>query len=188
MMKNIGIALVIVLVAIIALGGWFFGVRNNLIGMDENIQAQWAQVENQMQRRYDLIPNLVNTVKGYARHEKEIFTQIAEARAKLAGASSVRDKVKASNALESVLGRLLMIVERYPNLKASANFTRLMDELAGTENRLAVARRYYNEAVKIYNRTIRMFPASIVATLSGFEKADYFQIEEKVKTVPMVKF
>ncbi|MFC1478144.1 LemA family protein [Candidatus Margulisiibacteriota bacterium] len=187
-MKNFGVVLVVLLIILITAGGWFFGTRNNLIGMDENIKAKWAQVENQMQRRYDLIPNLVNTVKGYARHEKEIFTQIAEARAKLAGAKTVRNKIRASNAMEGALSRLLVIVERYPNLKASANFTRLMDELAGSENRMAVARKFYNEAVQVYNRTIRMFPASIVATISNFEKADYFQVEEIVKSVPTVSF
>ncbi|MFC1595971.1 LemA family protein [Candidatus Margulisiibacteriota bacterium] len=187
-MKSLSIVLVVIFVILIASGGWFFGVRNNLIVMDENIKGKWAQVENQMQRRYDLIPNLVNTVKGYARHEKEIFTQIAEARAKLAGASSVKDKIRASNSMEGALSRLLLIVERYPNLKASANFTRLMDELAGSENRMAVARKFYNEAVQVYNRSIRMFPASIVATISNFEKADYFQIEQKVKLAPKVQF
>ncbi|MFH1428501.1 MAG: LemA family protein [Candidatus Margulisiibacteriota bacterium] len=187
-MKNFGVVIVILLIILIVGGGWFFGTRNNLIGMDENIKAQWAQVENQMQRRYDLIPNLVNTVKGYAKHEKDIFIQIAEARAKLAGADTVRNKIRASNSLEGAIGRLLLIVENYPTLKANENFSRLMDELAGAENRLAVARKSYNEAVQVYNRTIRMFPASIVATISDFEKADYFQVEEIVKSVPTVNF
>lgn len=182
------VVVMVVLFVLFSIAGWFIGVRNNLIGMDEGIKAKWAQVENQMQRRYDLIPNLVNTVKGYAAHEKEIFTQIAEARSKLAGATSVGDKIKASNSMEGALSRLLMVVENYPNLKANENFTRLMDELAGSENRMAVARKFYNESVQEYNQTIRMFPASIVAKLSNFAKATYFQVEEAAKQAPKVNF
>jgi len=185
-MKKYGIFIVIFLLLIGII--WFVGTRNKLVLLDEQVKSQWAQVENQLQRRYDLIPNLVNTVKGYARHEKEIFTQIAEARAKLAQAKSVGDKIKASNSLEGFLGRLLVIVERYPNLKANKTFTRLMDELAGTENRLAVSRRNYNETVKIYNQTIRLFPASMIAGMLNFNKIAYFEIESKVKENPSVSF
>ena len=187
-MNKFILALISLAVILLIPFGWYFSIRNNIITMDENIQAKWAQVENQMQRRYDLIPNLVKTVKGYARHEKEIFTQIAESRARLAGASSIKDKIQASSKLESTLSRLLLIVENYPVLKANTNFTRLMDELAGTENRLAVARKFYNDAVQQYNRSIRTFPSSFVATISNFTKADYFTIEASVKSVPEVNF
>jgi len=187
-MKIFGAIVIVLLVIGVLVGGWFIGTRNTLVGMDENIKGNWAQVENQMQRRYDLIPNLVNSVKGYAKHEKDIFTQIAEARSKLSGASSVGDKIKASNALEGTLSRLLMVVENYPNLKADQSFARLMDELAGSENRLAVARKDYNEAVQGFNKTIRMFPASIVAAISHFVSADYFQTPEAAKTAPSVQF
>jgi LemA protein len=187
-MKILGIILAVVLIGLVLIGGWFIGTRNTLVGMDENMKAMWSQVENQMQRRYDLIPNLVNTVKGYAKHEKDIFIQIAEARAKLAGAKTVGEKANASNQLEGTLSRLLMIVEQYPNLKADQTFIRLMDELAGSENRLAVARKQYNEAVQTFNRTIRMFPASLVASISQFAQKDYFKVEEKTKSAPNVAF
>jgi LemA protein len=167
---------------------WFFGTRNSLVSMEVNIEGTWAQVENQLQRRYDLIPNLVNTVKGYAKHEKEIFENIAEARAKLAGARTPSEKMQASKGIESALSRLLMVVENYPNLKANESFNRLMDELAGTENRLAVERRRYNESVKVFNKTIRLFPKNFVASFFGFEKKDFFQIEAAAKTTPKVKF
>ncbi|MFC1751996.1 LemA family protein [Thermoproteota archaeon] len=175
-------------IAILVLAGWFYSTRNGLITLEETISASWAQVENQLQRRYDLIPNLVNTVKGYASHEKEIFENIAEARSKLAGAGTISEKIAASQTMESALSRLLMIVENYPNLKANESFIRLMDELAGTENRIAVERRRYNENVRLYNRSIRIMPKSIVAKLSGFEKKDYFQVAEKAKEVPNVEF
>ncbi len=167
---------------------WFFSVRNSLIIMEEGINGAWAQVENQLQRRYDLIPNLVNTVKGVASHEKEVFTSIANARSKLAGAQTPTQKMKASGMMESALSRLLMVVERYPNLKANQSFNRLMDELSGTENRLSVERRRFNETIKHFNQSIRLFPKSIVASFSGFEKKDYFKIEESAKQVPNVQF
>ncbi|MCP4050609.1 MAG: LemA family protein [bacterium] len=167
---------------------WFFSARNNLISMEEAVNASWAQVENQLQRRYDLVPNLVNTVKGYAKHEKEVFENIAEARSKIAGAGSTSEKIKAANAMESAISRLLMVVENYPALKSNEHFTRLMDELAGSENRISVERRRYNEHVKIFNKSIRMFPGSFVANMSGFTKKDYFQIDQKAKTAPKVEF
>jgi LemA protein len=166
----------------------FFSIRNSLVIMEEGIEGAWAQVENQLQRRYDLIPNLVNTVKGVASHEKEVFSAIANARSKMGGARTPTQKMKASGMMESALSRLLMVVERYPNLKANQSFNRLMDELSGTENRLAVERRRFNEAIKRFNQTIRLFPKSIVANASGFEKKDYFKIEDRARKTPNVQF
>ncbi len=178
----------LIVLFLIILFSWFIGTRNKLVTMEENINAAWAEIDNQLQRRSDLIPNLVATVKGYAKHEKEVFTQIAEARAKLAGAKSVTEKANSYNQLQSALSRLLVIVERYPELKADRNFTRLMDELAGTENRIAVARKRYNDQVREFNAKIRRFPTSIVANMMGLTKKDYFQIEEKARVAPKVNF
>ena len=161
---------------------------NRMVGDQEAIDQSWSEIENQLQRRNDLIPNYVETVKGYAKHEREVFEKVAEARAKLAGASQVEDKMKASNELSGALSRLLMIVEQYPQLKADQNFIRLQDELAGTENRIAVARKRYNEAVQVYNTRIRSFPGLITARIFGFEKRPYFEAPEEVKQVPQVKF
>ena len=167
---------------------WFYSVRNSLVMMDEEVSGTWAQVENQLQRRYDLIPNLVNTVKGIAAHEKEVFTAIAEARSRLGGAQSPSQKMQASQMMESALSRLLVVVERYPDLKANQSFNRLMDELAGTENRLSVERRRFNESVKQFNKAIRLFPKSFVASVSGFEKKDYFKVSEIAQKNPKVTF
>ncbi len=191
-MKNTALIILGVLIlAIIAIAGFFIGTYNKLQVMDENVTASWSQVENQLKRRNDLIPNLVSTVKGYAKHENEIFTNIANARSKLSGAMNSND-VKAvqqsSNELNSALSRLLLVVENYPNLKADKAFTGLQDELAGTENRLAVARRDYNESVKTINTIIRTFPTSLVAAVSGIKSRDYFEITEQEKQTPKVEF
>ena len=183
---------IIIVVVIIGFIGFFIGGLNKVVKMDENVKAAWAQVENQLQRRNDLIPNLVNTVKGYAKHEKEIFTYVANARGKLAGAikgnKSIKEKIKSAGALNTALSRLLMIVERYPDLKANENFARLMDELSGTENRIAVERMRYNKGVQEFNAHIRMIPGSFFAGLKGLSKTEYFKVEEKAKEVPVVKF
>lgn len=177
------------LIALVAISTmWFFSTKNSLIIMEEEISGNWAQVENQLQRRYDLIPNLVNTVKGYAAQEKEIFTNIAEARSKLAGAGSQKETIAASGQMESAISRLLVVVENYPNLKSDANFRQLQDELAGSENRLSTERRRFNESVKVYNRSIRLFPKSFVANLFGFDKKDYFEIDQQARNVPKVEF
>jgi LemA protein len=175
---------------IVVVGLYIAGTYNGLIRMDQNVKQAWAQVENQLQRRYDLIPNLVSTVKGYASHEKEIFIQVAEARSKLAGATSINQKAKAASGLESVLGRLLAIAENYPQLKASGNFIRLQDELAGTENRLAVARMRYNERVQQYNVKAKSIPTVFFVRLFGFdsEKAFFQVASEAVKNTPKVEF
>jgi LemA protein len=178
---------IVVLLGII-IGGWYIGTRNTLVTLEESIDASWAEIDNQLQRRADLIPNLVNTVKGYATQEREVFTQIAEARAKLAGAGSVGEKAEGYNQLQSALGRLLVVVERYPELKSNVNFIRLQDELAGTENRIAVARKRYNDSVRTFNTKIRRFPTAIIARAMGFEQKEYFQIEERSREVPKVDF
>ena len=178
-----------VVVLVVLLGGLFMGTYNKLVTYDESIKGAWAQVENVLQRRSDLIPNLVNTVKGYAKHEKEIFENVANARAALLGAKTINDKAKAAGALDSALGRLLAIAENYPQLKANENFMALQDELAGSENRIAVERMKYNEIVKGYNMTVRMFPGNMLAGMFGFQQKDaYFKAEEKAKVVPEVKF
>jgi LemA protein len=156
--------------------------------MDENVKGAWAQVENQLQRRYDLIPNYVETVKGYAAHEKEVFVRVTEARSKVAGAGSIGEKIQANNQLSSALSRLLLIVERYPDLKANTNFIRLQDELAGTENRIAVERRRFNEMVRVYNTKIRTFPTNVVAGMFDFEKAAFFEVPKERQEVPKVTF
>jgi LemA protein len=168
--------------------GWGVSKYNTMVSGDESVKAAWAQVDNQLQRRADLIPNLVETVKGYAGHEKEVLLGVTEARAKAAGAATVPDKIEANNQLTAALGRLLLVVERYPDLKASANFIRLQDELAGTENRIAVERRRYNETVKSYNVYIRQFPNNIIAGMRGFEKAPFYEVPEPAKARPEVKF
>jgi LemA protein len=186
----VGLSVVGVLaVGALILGGTVIGLKNQFVTADENIKSSWAQVENVLQRRSDLIPNLVNTVKGYAKQEKDIFTQIAEARAKLGGAQNIPDKINANNQLDSALSRLLVVVERYPDLKSNQNFMSLQDELAGTENRIAVERKRFNESVQAYNVLVRKFPGSLVAGFFGFTTKDmYFQAPEEAKKVPQVNF
>jgi len=180
----LGILLLIVFVAY----SYLKGTYNTLVTMDEGVKGAWAQVENQLQRRYDLIPNYVETVKGYAKHEKEVFVKVTEARSKVAGATTISDKIQANNQLTSALGRLLLVVERYPELKANTNFIRLQDELAGTENRIAVERRRFNEMVKTYNIKVRSFPTNILAGIFGFEKAAFFEVPKERQSAPKVKF
>lgn len=185
------IILLSVLAVIFIIGGSLIGIYNNLQQLDESVNSNWAQVENQLQRRSDLIPNLVNTVKGYASHEKGIFTEIAEARAKLSGAvknKDVKGVSQANGEFNGALSRLLAIAENYPNLKANENFIALQDELTGTENRLAVARMDYNDSVKTINATIRTFPTSIIAGMSGIKAREYFQVDEAKKEAPQVNF
>ena len=167
--------------------GWGCGY-NRIVADQEAVDQAWSEVDNQLKRRNDLIPNYVETVKGYATHEKEVFIRVTEARAKLAGATGVPDQMKAANELSGALSRLLVVVEQYPQLKADQNFLRLQDELAGTENRIAVARGRYNEAVQAYNTRIRKVPGLIWARIFGFEKRLYFEVPEESKQVPAVKF
>ena len=161
---------------------------NRFVGQEEAIKAQWAQVENQLQRRNDLIPNLVETVKGYASHEEGVFKDIADSRAKLVAAKSPDEAITAANQQTSALGRLLAIVENYPNLKANEQFNRLMDELSGTENRIAVERMRYNERVQEYDTARRQFPANLTARMFGFKEYPFFQAPPEAKQVPKVNF
>ncbi len=161
---------------------------NRFVGQEEAIKAQWAQVENQLQRRNDLIPNLVETVKGYASHEEGVFKDIADSRARLLAAKSPDEAIAAANQQTSALGRLLAIVENYPNLKANEQFNRLMDELSGTENRIAVERMRYNERVQEYDTARRQFPANLTAKMFGFKEYPFFQAPPEAKQVPKVNF
>jgi LemA protein len=154
---------------------------NTLVSQQESVDAGWSEVENQLQRRNDLIPNLVNTVKGFAAQEREVLIAVTEARSRVAGAGSPPEKIEAANQLSGALSRLLVVVERYPELKSNQNFIRLQDELAGTENRLAVARKRYNDAVRVYNTTAKKFPTNLVASLFGFEASTYFEAPPKVE-------
>jgi len=166
----------------------FISMRNQLITLQESTDESWAQVQNQLQRRYDLVPNLVNSVKGYAKQEQTVFKSIADARAKLAGGGTVSAKVAASNQMESAISRLLVVVENYPTLKSDQTFIRLMDELSGTENRVAVERRRFNENVREFNTTIRKFPYSAVSSSMGLKKMDYFKNTPESEKAPTVSF
>ncbi len=191
-MKNKGLTIFgIVLIVIVILGFMFVNSYNSLQLMDENVNSKWAQIDNQLKRRNDLIPNLVATVKGYAAHESKVFNDVAQARAKLSGslnANDIKSVQKNAGELSGALSRLLLVVERYPELKADKNFIALQDELSGTENRITVARMDYNESVKALNGKIRMFPTSIIASISGIKQRDYFEIDEADKQVPKVDF
>ena len=161
---------------------------NTMVSLDEQVDAAWAQVENQLQRRNDLIPNLVEVTKGYAAHEREIFESVAEARAKLIGAGTRAGQIAAAENLGSALSRLLAIAESYPDLKANTQFIHLSDELAGTENRIATERRRYNEAVREYNTYIKRFPQVLIASSLGFEPDAYFEVSPEAQQVPSVDF
>lgn len=161
---------------------------NTMVSEQEAVEAGWSEVENQLQRRNDLIPNLVATVKGFAAQEKEIFIGVAKARNQIEVATDRGEQIAAANALSASLSRLVGVVERYPDLKSDQNFIRLQDELAGTENRLAVARKRYNDAVRAYNTTTRRFPTNIVAGLFGFEGEEYFDAPDSAKELPTVGF
>ena len=174
-----------VLIAALTLSGCSY---NRFVSQEEAIKAQWAQVENQLQRRNDLIPNLVETVKGFAQQERDVFGQIADARAKLAGAKTPEETIQAANQQSAALARLLVIVENYPQLRSNESFNRLMDELAGTENRIAVERMRYNERVQEYNTSRRSFPANITAGIFGFKEYPLFNAPPEAERVPRVNF
>jgi len=186
--RNLIIVGVVIVIVIFSLYSLFKGSYNKFVSMDEAVKSSWAQVENQLQRRFDLIPNLVETVKGYAKQEKDVLVEVTNARAKVGGAGSVPDKIAANNQLSGALSRLLIVVERYPDLKSNQNFMHLQDELAGTENRVAVERRRYNEVVQTYNVAVRSFPGNIVAGIFGFAKAPFFEAPATAKAAPQVKF
>ena len=179
------VAGVVVVLAAVASSGCAY---NTFVSQEEAIKAQWAQVENQLQRRNDLIPNLVETVKGYAEHEESVFKDVADARSKLLAAKSPEETIQAANQQTSALGRLLAVVENYPQLKANEQFNRLMDELAGTENRIAVERMRYNEKVQAYDTSRRQFPANITAKLFSFKEYPFFEAPAEAKQAPKVNF
>ncbi len=177
-------------IAVIAIGIIMYGVGqyNRVIAMDEQVKSQWAQVENQLKRRYDLIPNLVETVKGYAKHEKELFENIANARTKYFQAATVKDKIQASQQLEGVLSRLLLLQESFPQLKANESFLKLQDSLEGTENRISVERKRYNDDVRTLNTYRRSVFGRFFASLAGVNEAQYYEIPQAEKEAPKVKF
>jgi LemA protein len=185
MTRRTAARLIVLALAVLPVTGCSY---NTFVSQEEAIKAQWAQVENQLQRRNDLIPNLVETTKGYATHEEAVFKDIADARAKLLAAKSPEETIQAANQQTTALGRLLAVVENYPNLKANEQFNRLMDELAGTENRLAVERMRYNEKVQAYNTSRRQFPANLTAKMFGFKEYPFFQAPPDAKQAPTVNF
>lgn len=188
-MKIVLIAVVVLLVLGIAGAGKYYGVKNDLVSQREAVNAQWSNVDVVLQRRADLIPNLVNTVKGFAAHETEVYKSIADARAALIGARNPQEKIAANDQLSGALSRLLVIAENYPQLKSNENFLRLQDELAGTENRIAVERRKYNDVLEHYNAQIQRFPDNIVASIAGFTRNDaYFKTEPGAREAPKVQF
>ncbi len=187
-MKKIWIILGVVALVLIIFVGSCVSRYNSLVTAQEDIEQSWGQVQNVLKRRADLIPNLVNVVKGYATHEKEIFEEVANARSRLLGAQTPGAAAEANAGMSAALGRLLAISESYPDLKANQNFTQLQDELAGTENRIAVERKRYNDAVGTFNKKIRTFPNSILANFANLEKHQYFEAAEKDQQVPEVKF
>ncbi|HEY1495139.1 MAG TPA: LemA family protein [Candidatus Solibacter sp.] len=188
-MKTGLIILAVVLLVGMGACSKFVGVRNELATQREAVNNAWSNVDIALQRRADLIPNLVSTVKGFAAHETEVFKNIADARAALGGARTPSEKIAANDQLSGALSRLLVIAENYPQLRSNENFLRLQDELAGTENRIAVERRKYNETLQRYNTTIELFPNNIVAGLSGFTRNDaYFKTEPGARTAPKVQF
>jgi LemA protein len=185
MTRSTAIRMLILMVALVPLTGCSY---NKFVGQEEAIKAQWAQVQNQLQRRNDLIPNLVETVKGYAQHEEGVYKDIADARAKLLAAKSPEETIQAANQQTTALGRLLAVVENYPQLRANEQFNRLMDELSGTENRIATERMRYNERVQEYNTSRRQFPGNITAKVFGFKEYPLFEAPPEAKQVPKVNF
>lgn len=188
-MKKIWWIVGIFVLVVLIFGGSCVGKYNQLVTLNENVAKSWAQVENVLQRRNDLIPNLVNTVKGYAAQEQKVFIDVTEARAKVGGATTIPEKVAANNQLTAALSRLLLVVENYPELKSSQNFLALQDELAGTENRIAVERMRYNDSVMAYNSFVRRFPNNVIAGTFGYSRENvYFKSAEEAKTAPKVDF
>jgi len=185
---GLGIFLVIVLIIAFSIFSWVRGTYNNLVALDEQVNGAWAQLENVLQRRMDLIPNLVATVKGYASHEEEVLTKVTEARAKVGGAGTPNERLQAEGELSSALSRLMVVVENYPDLKANQNFLSLQDQLEGTENRIAVERGRFIESVRMYNQTVRTFPTTVIAGMLGFSQRETFSAQEGAQTAPKVNF
>src|SRR5580765_2248934 len=188
MSKGLIVIIVLILIALVIFGQ-YINVKNTLVTKNEAVKAAWSQVDIVLQRRADLIPNLVETVKGYAKQEQTVFGDIAKARSALLSAGTPSEKIAANNQLDGALGRLLLVVENYPQLKSNENFLRLQDELAGTENRIAVERKRYNDTLRDYNTYVQQFPASLFAGWAGFKPNDaYFQASEGSRVAPKVDF
>jgi LemA protein len=189
-MKKIGclVALGIIVVIVLIIGGWLVGIYNSLVTQSQAVDAQWGQVETQYQRRFDLIPNLVNSVKGLMTQERTVFDSIAQARTKYGSAATINDKAAAAGEMESALGRLLVVMENYPEIRSSVAVTGLMDELAGTENRISVERRRYNDLVRTYNTSVKTFPTNMLSGMFGFIEKSYFQSVSGADKVPKVEF
>lgn len=193
------VAIIVLLVCVFAAFGWYKNTYNNLVNQDEEVSSSWAEVQNQYQRRLDLIPNLVSTVKGYAKHESDVFTQVSEARSKAGGQINISDEVlsdpeafaryqQIQDNLGASLQRLLMVTEQYPELKADQNFMALQDQLEGTENRITIARKRFNDTAKAYNQFVRRFPTNIIANMNGFTVKSYFKASEEAQSAPKVEF
>lgn len=193
------VVVAVILVCVLGIFGFYKNTYNSLVYLDEEVTSQWAEVQNQYQRRMDLIPNLVSTVKGYAAHESDVFKQVSDARSKAGGQINISDDLltdpeafaryqQVQDQLSSSLQRLLMVTENYPELKADKNFLALQDQLEGTENRITVARKRFNDTAKVYNTKVRSFPTSIVANMGGFEKKTYFAASSEAQSAPKVEF
>lgn len=182
----LGIGILVAIIAVLTI--MIMSSYNGFVNLEEDVDQSYAQIENQLQRRLDLIPNLVNTVKGYASHEEEVLTAISDARARLAGAESPEEEATANAELSGALSRLLVVVENYPTLKADQQFTQLMDELSGTENRISIARKDYNEQVSTFNKKVKSFPGVFVANLTGFDEKEYFEADPSAAKAPEVDF
>ena len=187
-MKGGMLILAVIAVLVLLVGGWLVGGYNSLIGSRTQVETAWAQVQNVLQRRNDLIPNLVETVKGIAQQEQAVFGAIADARARMAGAKTPEETIAASRQMDSALGRLFVVVENYPQLKSNENFLRLQDELAGTENRIATERMRYNEVVRDYNVKVQTFPTVLFARMLGFTTKPFFEATPESQAAPKVKF
>jgi LemA protein len=190
-MKTGRIVLIAVVALVVVVGSvwsWYLKTYNHFVKLDEGVNSAWAQVETQLQRRYDLVPNLVNTVKGYAQHEEKVLTEVTEARARVGSAQTVNDKINANSQLTSALSRLLVVVERYPDLKANQNFLDLQAQLEGTENRIATERRRYNEAVQVFNTAIRGLMEQFVANRMNLTRKSFFEADKSAQKAPEVKF
>ena len=188
MKKGTLITLAVIILVVLIVGGGLRGMYNGLVQGDEQVKTAWSQVENQLQRRLDLIPNLVNTVRGYASHERETLQAVTDARSRVAGAGTVDEKINANQELSGALARLLVVVEQYPNLKADGSFRDLQAQLEGTENRISTERRRYNETVQAYNIKVRSFPTVLLAGLFGFTPASQFEAVAGADQVPVVDF
>jgi len=187
-MKGGLVVLAVIAVLVLAVGGWVVSNYNNLVTKKTEVQKSFAEVDNLLLRRNDLIPNLVETVKGIAAQEQAVFGQIADARAQMAGARSTEQKIAAGGAMDSAIGRLLVVIENYPQLRSQENFLRLQDELAGTENRLSVSRTRYNEVVGEYNVMVKRFPTNLFAGMFGYKEEPFYQVSAEQKQVPRVEF